>query len=309
MADLLNLETMHLTFTWINPTGYKTLLASNYMTVSAVTGRATVISFINIPFTMGSTFYLQKSGSVNSGWRTIAALTTNDSSYIDLHANNTYNRHENEFYRLVSPINKNIIGVAKSEGYVDPYGAEIARRHRIQLVNGRAGNKVYVFKRMHNDTHCPNCWDDILQKRSRVNCSLCNSTGFIHGYYNPIKTFISFGPENISVTSNIDGPATAPNAVQCWGSNYPLLTSGDLVLEPGSNRFWSISNTGLTMCKRVVTKQDFTLQREDGDDPLYSLINRLPTETEEAGAYGESIFQDDAEISAGIRYSGSTKIL
>ena len=309
MANLLNFESKALELTWIDARSYENILASKYITVSATGGRTTLVSWSSLPFPSGSSFFIQKSTSPSSGWHTLAQLTTNDSSYHDTHANNTMNRHDMEYYRLVCVSSKKVVGLARSEGYIDPYGAEIARRHRIQLVNGRVGNKVYVFHRMHNSTRCPECWDDILQKRSRVNCSVCNSTGFIQGYYNPIETYISFGPEQVSISQQIDGPSTAPNQVQCWTSNYPIINVGDVIIEPGSNRIWDVHSVGLTMYKRVITKQDIVLSREDGDDPIYSLINRLPNTSQGGTLNGSSIFQDDAENSAGVRYSGSTTLL
>ena len=309
MADLINLESKALELTWIDVSGYENILASKYMSVSPVGGRITNVSWSSLPFTSGSSFLLQKSTSPKSGWRVIAKLTTADSSFLDTHANNTMNRHDTEYYRIVNPTSKKVIGLARAEGYIDPYGAEIARRHRVQLVHGKMGNKSYVFHRMHNSTRCPDCWDDILQKRSRVNCATCNSTGYIQGYYNPIEVYISFGPEQVSVSQQLDGPATAPNRVQCWTSNYPIINVGDIIIESGSNRIWDVGSVGLTMYRRVITKQDLVLNREDGDDPIYSLIGRLPTSEEGGTTYGESIFQDDSENSAGIRYSGSTTLL
>jgi hypothetical protein len=44
------------------------------------------------------------------------------------------------------------------------------------------------------------------------------------------------------------------------------------------------------MHKRVVTKQELSLVKQEGDDPVLRLIHRIPEEVDE---YGQSIFQDD----------------
>lgn len=311
MSDVpVAFESKQLELVWIDAKNYENTLASSYLTVSPISGRSTMIKFTMLPFTSGSTFYLQKSTSVTSGWKTIAVLTMLDVSYLDDDANNTMNRHDIENYRVVSVLNSKVVGIARSEGYIDAYGAEIARRHRIQLVNGNAGNRTYIFNKMRNDVRCPDCWDEILQKRSRINCEPCKSTGFLGGYYNPIEVYISFGAESIAIDQGISGPSSVSNSLQAWTSNYPLFNIGDVICEATSGRFWSVKQSNITMYKRVVTKQELILDREDGDDPLLELINRIPSDSSEGGlAYGKSIFQDDSENSAGISYSSSSEIL
>lgn len=310
MADtLIDYESKAVELTWIDAREYTVLPASSYLSVSPTGGRATRISWDNLPYADDATFYLQKSTSPTSGWATIAVLTMLDASYLDVYANNTMNRHELEYYRLVNVVEESVIGLARAEGYIDAYGAEMARRHRIQLINGRAGNRCFTFIKMRNAVRCPDCWDEMLQKRSKTNCATCKSTGFIQGYYNPIETYISFSAENVAINQAIDGPGSVNNAVQCWTSNYPMLNVGDVILEPGSNRFWSVQSLVLTMFKRVVTKQEVILQREDGDDPLLSLIDRVPAMVEGGTSYGKSIFQDDAQNSAGVLYGSTSELL
>lgn len=305
MTVLNDFTSKKLTFTYISTKGYRNIPSDQYVIVSPLSGRATAIYWQDLPVS-SDTIYIQKSDSALSGWITLAECNKTAYVYVDFKGNNTLNRHPVTYYRLVSTADSVTIGDAKTDGYIDAYGAEMSRRHRIQLVRGHAGVRVYVFHRMHQGVRCPDCWDDILQKRSRVNCATCNNTGYIVGYCDPIETYISFGPENLQVSQEIDGPKVEPGNVQCWLGNFPLLANGDLILEPIKNRFWCIKSIGVTMHQRVITKQDIVLAKEEGDDPLYQLIKRIPSPLKEATAiHGQSTYKHKSEISEGIYFSGT----
>lgn len=294
---LVNLMSRTVSMTYLSDAGCTYVDAKDTLFVEPITARTSKIWWHELPITDPTEiFYIQKSGNPLSGWLTIGKATIMDSCIIDGLANNTMNRHDVEYYRILAPVSMLNIGVAKVEGYIDLYGAEIARRHRIMLHHGLNGNKMFAFIRMRDGALCPDCWDDILQQRSKVDCSTCNDTGYIVGYYNPIELYVSMSGETVAVQSSLDGPTPAPDQASAWTSNFPLLNIGDMLLETKGNRFWEVQQNDLTMHKRVVTKQQLTLVKQEGDDPLLRLINRVPKED----IYGQSVFEDDAADSESV---------
>lgn len=274
--------------TYVSDTGYGTI-ADNVITVTPITARETRIDWTNLrslPYLSivdDDTLYIQRSGTKVSGWVTIGKAKALDApSFVDIDANNTLNRTDIAYYRLIIPAHNVVTQNATAGGKLDYHGAEIARRHYIALSKGLAGTRVFVFIKMRGSTRCPQCWDEILQQRSRVNCAVCDGTGYLIGYYNPIMTYMSMGSEVVSIQQDLDGPTPAPDNVQAWTNNYPMLNIGDIVMEYPTNRYWSVNQVAITMHKRVVTKQEVTLNKEEGDDPLLLIRSRIS----EAEAYG-----------------------
>lgn len=298
MAVLTAYTTRVIKVTYISTLGYTFKDSKGFLDVQPITARTSAITWSNLPLdTPDETFYIQKSGNPVSGWVHVAKATASDPFVVDIDANNTLNRHDIEYYRLVAPNSQLVLGVAKVEGYIDLYGAEIARRHRILLEHGLAGNKTYTFIRMRSGTRCPECWDEILQQRSRVDCETCKDTGYIQGYYNPIETWVSFSDENTSISGDLDGPDVQPDKLSAWTSNYPLLNVGDIIMEPHSHRFWEVQSVHINTHKRCITKQELVIVKQEGDDPLLALYLSIPKEDINRG---QSVFEDDSPYSEGI---------
>lgn len=292
MADTINLMSRTVKVRYVTDEGCTALNSKGMLSVVPITARNSRIAWKGLPIQDPTeVFYIQKSGNPLSGWVTIARATILDTHVVDLYANNTMNRHDHEYYRILAPQSLYVIGTAKTEGYIDLYGAEIARRHNIYLHPGRGGNRTYVFIRMRDGIRCPDCWDEILQQRSRTQCTTCKDTGYLGGYYNPIEMYVSFGPEAVAVQGGIDGPDITPDSVNTWASNFPLLNIGDILIEYNTNRMWEVQSINITMHKRIVTRQEMVLSKMEGDDPTFKLIDRLPKED---AVYGQSVFKDDS---------------
>jgi len=51
------------------------------------------------------------------------------------------------------------------------------------------GNKLLVFKKIHEKEHCPDCWDDDLQSSNNTSCPTCGGVGYIDKYSYPFFTW------------------------------------------------------------------------------------------------------------------------
>lgn len=305
MGTLTSFTSRRVNITYVTDDGCTSVDSAGMLFVRPITARSSYITWKDLPiYDATEVFYVQKSTSPIDGWVTIAKRTIMDTGFLDENANNSMNRHHIEYYRILAPTSSYVFGVANVEGTIDPYGSEIARRHRILLSKGRNGNLTHVFIKTRNGERCPRCWDEILQERVTIDCRECNDTGFIVGYHNPIPTHISFGPETVAVQVDVDGPSPAPNDVSAWTSNFPLLNIGDIIVEEKGYRFWEVKQVNLTMHKRVVTRQELVLAKCEGDDPLLRLIYRIPKE----GSYGQGVFEDDTPYSEGVYDSLPTEV-
>ena len=260
--------------------GFQVFDPRDRLKVTPWEARQTLVEWHNLfDINKDTIFYVQKSNSPTKNWLTIAHTTPFDLlSYLDDEGNNTFANHSTEYYRLVvmGPGSNYIVGPLTVNGVADAYGSEISRRHRIKLDRGLSGNLMYLFTRIKYGDRCPECWDEILQKRVSVDCAYCLGTGFFNGYCNPYPIYVSMGVEREFIDHETDGPVNKAGQTDAWTSNYPILNNGDMLIEPNSRRLWSIDQRQFSTHKRVVTKQNLVLTRVTGDDPTWRLVERLP---------------------------------
>lgn len=267
---------------WVAPTytDWKTIPSTKILTVTSITPRENIIEWSKLPDEYTVTYlYIQKSENEENGWRTIGRWDFGSTyEFNDTTGSTSSHRHGMEYYRLVMPEIKTIIGNACYEGTMEPYGLEVARRNRIKLKQGKCGNKCYALVRMRDGARCPECWNEMFQKRTRSNCPTCNDTGYIIGYYNPIVIYVNFGPETAIIHAEIDGPTNPADEVSGWTGNYPLLANGDAIVEANSLRVWIVKQIQVTTYRRIITKQIITIKRSTGDDRTMNILSKLPKE-------------------------------
>ena len=179
------------------------------------------------------------------------------------------------YYRIVFPDVDMRTQVFSSEALPNYYGAEIARRHAIQLKEGHAGNLMYLFIRRRLKERCPDCWDTLRGMRSKTNCPTCLNTGYLRGYYDPIGVYVSLSPESTTVRQPMDGTEIT-GQMQGWTTGYPRINMGDLLVDAKTREIWAITQCNMTTHKRVVTKQEFGIDHYDEDDATYKLLERIP---------------------------------
>ncbi len=251
--------------------------AKNVLFVEPCDARANRVRWKNTPVIDSAAMYeLQKSETADGGWTTLATFTSASAPmYLDTTANNMQLRVGNEYYRLYFPTIDTVTEPVYEYGTIDPYGAEIARRHTLYLKDARGGSKVYVFIKRRQGEHCPTCWDDITMQRTVANCVDCINSGYLHGYYDPVVSYMSFGPDTVSVSVQLDGPQRDSENVQGWTSNYPLLSAGDVLIEADRTMLWEVMSVDSTLYKRAVTRQVLVLGYIGDESPTWELLNRI----------------------------------
>lgn len=283
-------QTMNIKLYYISTDDYRQATRA-ILKVVPVTARSTLVSWSDLDYEVASNsvIYVQKNEiSVSSdspegdtGWDTIATIQgTAAPEFLDEEANNTLYRHGLTYYRLVVPSAELVVGPMQCYGTPDVMATEIVRRHKIRLRGNYSfaadGNKMYAFVRHRMGVRCPVCWDEIFAKRTKVSCTVCNDTGFIRGYYDPRELYVSLSDEGSSGNIGQVGVANERDTISGWTANYPLLGSGDVLIEPGNHNVWTVMGVDLTTHKRVITKQTLHLQRAQGDDAILVLMRRLP---------------------------------
>ena len=94
------------------------------------------------------------------------------------------------------------------------------------------------------------------------------------GYYDPIRLYVHFGPEQHGVTNSLTGPEDTGSRTQHWTSAYPQLATGDVLLDEITGYFYYVKDCQVNTYKRIVTKQTFTALRAVGDQVLFDLLER-----------------------------------
>lgn len=259
------------------------------------TPRILELSWSNIPTkyfpTKDSVALLEYSDSPTSGFITLKEISRDHPPfYIDDHTITTYYRFPIVYYRFNFPELGVTSRVFSNEKLPNYYGAEIIRRHLIQLREGHAGNLMYLCIKRRTAEKCPNCWDQIRGQRTKTSCPVCLNTGFIGGYFDPIGVYVSLSPESVSVAQPFDGTAIT-GQLQAWTAGFPRFNLGDALIDANTRNIWHVSQVSLTTHKRVVTKQELMLQRQDDDSHIFDILQRIPKKPKkEDMRHGEIIF-------------------
>lgn len=127
-----------------------------------------------------------------------------------------------------------------------------------------SGEPVLVYSRAFDDTHCPDCWDAVLQQVVSSSCETCFNTGYVNGFYTPILTLAHITPE---IKSNTPGDTLRQKAVtQMTTSIFPVLRPRDVIYEINNGvRYRIISVTPIEHGRSLIN-QTAQIQRLNPSD-------------------------------------------
>ena len=190
------------------------------------------------------------------------------------------------------------------------------------------GEPTHVLKRKTHGERCTNCWSETRQQRTKSNCSVCDNTGFVNGYYKPIDIQISFDSDPVVSTVIHDGERVA-DTKRGRMSNYPLLRPRDMIINGDDNKHYSVTHIETTKLplrskkseggfivsqKNHVVSQILTMQEIPADDQEYYIdianiieggvdysLPRFQTHEPVRGAVGGAISVDDNQVIS-LRY-------
>jgi hypothetical protein len=133
-------------------------------------------------------------------------------------------------------------------GELDLIGLYVVEEHNF-LLEDAIGTPCLVYIRRRSGLRCC-CFDEVQKKRLISNCKRCYGTNWVDGFYNPIDTYVDFNPSQENSIIQEWGEVQ-PNETNILLSNYPLLSSGDLVRELRENRLWRVVSSKQTEKRRT----------------------------------------------------------
>lgn len=276
MADI----SFNIGVTWLDPKDWQEVDGYSLFSVIAWQSMSNLLrfNFSGVPGLLDSDLVLiQSSRNPDSGWFNVAVISKNTNQYLDTTGQTTIYLGLPRYYRVLVPRLKLKTSVLNLRGEIDRIAAEISRRHHIVLSRGRNGNLCYVFSRMSEGIRCPECWDDILQQRIEAECERCFNTGWDFGFYDPIPVYVSFSPSGTNIDIGIEGQSNSGAKVSAWTSNYPVLSTGDVIIEAKTTQAWGIDNVQYMAHQRHVTRQNINMTIIQSGDLKRNLVTKLST--------------------------------
>ena len=135
---------------------------------------------------------------------------------------------------------------------------EIVRRERLLLKGvgntpGFVGTPCAVFIRRTFGQRCAACVNPILKRGSLDKCTRCFNTRYVGGFFSAIPQHFNFSPSS-QILQVVNWGEAQPSETDCWTTNFPLLSAGDVVIEQ-TNRRWKIERMHPTARLRVPVRQ------------------------------------------------------
>lgn len=139
------------------------------------------------------------------------------------------------------------------DGGLDLVGLYVAEEHLFEM-RWVDGVPSMIFKKIHDGTYCPECWDNILKRVTKSNCTVCYGTGRLGGYYPPIDAWMKFEPDP-KMEQVVEWGKRQASQTDIVFTNYPLLSPDDIIVELKSNRFWKVENVRYPEKNRTILLQ------------------------------------------------------
>jgi len=155
------------------------------------------------------------------------------------------------------------------EGKLDLVGIYVVDEHLFAL-RWVYGVPVMIFKKKRDGALCPECWDTVLKRVTKSNCTSCFGTGRLGGYYPPIEAWMSFEPEP-KVAQVAEWGKRQPSQTDTQFVNYPILSDDDLVLEIKPNKIWKVSAVRYPEKNRAILLQLVRLDAVNQTDIEYKI--------------------------------------
>jgi hypothetical protein len=180
-------------------------------------------------------------------------------------------------------------GPWRVQGEPDFPALEMIRRYNI-LLDRFVGVDAIVYIERTYGQKC-DCFDRTLERITRGNCHRCFGTGWVNGFYTPIRTKVNFHPRprtaSITEMGELQGGDTAVRL-----SNLPRLKPRDIIRNMVTNDLWRVASVQTTEKRGFIVSQTCSLADVNNADIEY----RLPVVDDDNMV--------DAFIGFGMRGSG-----
>lgn len=213
-------------------------------------------------------FYVERSEAEAGPWDTLAGPLVDKYFFRD----NTIpaiNINRTLFYRIKVEhnVSKEVdySSIIDRAGKPDVYASEIIKLENV-LFSELIGVRAWVFPVKTFGQRCPECWDDVLQKRMTDMCRTCWGTGFSGGYHYPIQVWcqIDLPPEETEYLSNIKDDHRQTNYFNIRMGPSPDVKPLDLIIDHNNRRMRVFSIGGTTRFGVTVRQELKCVQVQKG---------------------------------------------
>lgn len=204
-------------------------------------------------------FYIERSESEAGPWDPIAGPLIDTFYYRDASVPQITTTRT-LFYRIKVEHNvtKQTVysAVIDRVGKPDAYASEIIKLENV-MFSELTGARAWVFPIKTFGQRCPECWDDVLQKRQSDSCRTCWRTGFSGGYHNPIQVWcqIDNPPEQTEYISPMKDDQRQVNYFNVRLGPSPDVKPLDLIIDH-LNRRLRVYSVGGTSRFGVTVRQE-----------------------------------------------------
>lgn len=250
--------------------------------VSKIWARSMDLDFIDVWWEIEDTvedrllysFYLERSESPAGPWDTIGGPLKDKWHYRDQSVNQRH-RHRKYFYRL-----KMVEDSSGDEGWSEPTSKVpepdlIAREMamRLSLVFREYNARWVIALPVRTfGTRCPDCWDEVRQRRQKDRCMTCYGTSYAGGYMSPVPALIQIDPS--PATQQVTGAGeTQTTDTSARALPFPSMKPNDLLIET-ENKRWKVTTAGATRKLRAVVHYELQLH----EVPPGDIVFKVPVE-------------------------------
>jgi len=251
------------------------------VTVTAITPKNSVVSWALVPTIepLGQwRFDVQRSYAPQSGFETEVEGLRNQFYWIDSNPA-VLSKWETTYYRIRAyqvdaagdevPNTEVLSHPGTLNDRLSPKVLHIIRNKQIVYRQLGIGRESLVYKRRESGQRCPQCWDEIEQRVTTQECPVCYGTGFLGGFYPPIKVLVRYLPTTKQNTVGTQLQEYAYCSARV--ANYPKLEPRDVIYEIGQGRWWMVNVVQPTESERILVSQFLQLHLLDPQNTEHDL--------------------------------------
>lgn len=213
-------------------------------------------------------FYIERSEAEAGPWNQIAGPLIDTFYYRDANIP-AISTTRTLFYRIKVEHNVSkdteYSTIIDRTGKPDAYAAEIIKLENV-MFSELVGVRAWVFPVKTFGQRCPDCWDDILQKRKTDSCRTCWGTTFSGGYHYPIQVWcqIDEPPEQTEYLSGMKDDHRQTNYLNVRMGPSPDVKPMDLIVDHLNRRMRVFSVGGTTRFGVTVRQEIKCVQVQKG---------------------------------------------
>lgn len=157
----------------------------------------------------------------------------------------------------------------------DEYTYYLQELYNMYLDTVINNNELLLIKKIRTGQRC-DCYDDIRSSSSFGDkCKKCWGTGYLGGYYPPIKIMANFfntagAQEEMAPTGTIE----TKSSIQLWTPAFPIIQENDIILDTTTNQRSRVMSVRPSIKNGKVIRQTLEMIKI----PEGELIYRMPIE-------------------------------